>query len=86
MLEQYVLREFENLENIIVLVRDVKNPMNVLNTSRPTGLSTGDEKDPIMAMIQTEDTNKYLKISTLLQNTIKLYELIWGQFSPDIQI
>ena len=37
-------------------------------------------------MIQTEDINKYvLKRSTLRQNIIKIYGIIWGKFSPALQ-
>ena len=59
-MKQYALREFHNPEDISVLVRDVKDPITVLNKSRPTSLSTGDEKEPIISMIQTEYINKYL--------------------------
>ena len=53
-LKQYTLIEFHNPEDIIVLVRDLKYPTIVLNTSRTTALPAEDEKYPIMVMIQTE--------------------------------
>ena len=53
-LKQYILRVFQNTEDIIALVRDLKDPTIVLNASRSTALSTKDEKDLIIVMIQTE--------------------------------
>ena len=60
-LKQYILREFQNPEEIIVLVRDLKYPTTVLNTSRPTSLLSEDEKYPIMVIIQTEEIKIFLK-------------------------
>ena len=60
-MKHYILQEFQNLEYIIVLVRNLKYPKTVLDTSRPTELSTEDEKYPIIAMIQTEDIKQYVK-------------------------
>ena len=76
-IKQYILREFQIPEDIIILVRYVKEPITVLNTSKPTSLSTEYEKNLIMVMIQTEDIKKYVKTSTLRHNTIKLYRMIW---------
>ena len=82
-LKQYTLRVSHNPEYIIVQVRDLKDPKIVLNTSSPTLLSAEDKKYPIMVMIQTEEIKQFVKtISTLRQNIIKLYGLIWGQCSP----
>ena len=50
-MKQYVLREFQNREDIIILVRDLKYLATVLSTSRTTALSALDEKDPINVMI-----------------------------------
>ena len=52
-LKQYILRVFQNNEDVIVLVRYIKYHTIVFNTSRPTVLSEEDEKDLIMVMIQT---------------------------------
>ena len=60
-LKQYILRVFQNPEDIIVLVRYLKDPTTVLNTSRPTAMSAEYKKDRIMVMIQSEDINKYVK-------------------------
>ena len=39
-----------------------------------------------MVMIQTEYIKKFVKkIPTLRQNIIKLYRVIWGQYSPSLQ-
>ena len=57
-LKHYILREFQNPEYTIVLVRDLKYPTKVLDTLRPTALSTEDEKYPIMIIIQTEEIKK----------------------------
>ena len=85
-LKQYILRVFQNPEDIIVLVRDLKVPTSVLNTSRPIALSAEDEKDPIMVMIQNEEIkNFFQKRSTLRRNIINLYGLIWGQCYPALQ-
>ena len=59
-MKQYTLREVQNPEYIIVLVRYLKEPTSVLNTSRTTALSTEDKKYPIMLMIQTEEIKKYV--------------------------
>ena len=53
-LKDYILRIFENPEDIIVLVKYLKDPRIVLHTSRTTALSAEDEKYPIVVMIQTE--------------------------------
>ena len=69
---------FHNHEDIIVLVRDRKTPMTVLNTSIHSALSTQDQKDPIIVMIQTKKIEQYVKNrSRLRQNIIRLYGLIW---------
>ena len=39
-LEEYVLRDFQNPEDIIILVQDIKDPMAVLNKSITTEIST----------------------------------------------
>ena len=39
-LKQYIIREFQNPEDIVVLVRDLKYSTTVSNTSRPTSMST----------------------------------------------
>ena len=60
--------------------------MTVLDTSRLPELSTEYEKYPIMAMIQNEEIKKYVKkISTLRQNIIRIYRIIWGQCSQALQ-
>ena len=70
-LKQYV-QEFHNPVDIIVLARDVKDPMAILNTSGPTALSNEDKKYFIMVMIQTEEFKQYVKtVSVLRQNVIK---------------
>ena len=85
-MKHYIQRVFQNPEDIIVLVRDLKDPTIVLNKSRPTALSEEDEKYRIMVMIQTEEIKKFVKkISILQQNTLKIYVLIWVQFSPALQ-
>ena len=60
-MKQYTLQEFQNPEYIVFLVRYLKDPTSVLNTSRTTALSTEDEKYPIMLMIQTEEIKQYVK-------------------------
>ena len=57
-----VLRELQNTEDIIVLIQDLKYPMTVMYKSVPTSLSTQDEKDSIMVMIQTKEIKNMLKI------------------------
>ena len=61
MLKQYILRQFHNTEDIIVLVRYLKYNKNLLNTSEPTSLSEEDEKDPIMVILQTEYIKQFVK-------------------------
>ena len=49
-------------------------------------MSAEDKKDPIVVMIQTEEIKQSVKKrSTLRQNIIKIYGLIWGQCSPALQ-
>ena len=84
-MKQYALQEFKNPEYIIILVLYVKYPITEINTSGPTLLSTDEEKDPKMVMIQTEEIKKYAKKSTLQQNTIKLYGMIWGNLPSALQ-
>ena len=85
-LKQNILRVLQNPEYIIVLVRYLKDPTNVLNPSRPIALSEEDNKYPIMVMIQTEDIKQFVKkSSTLRQNKNKIYGLNWGQCSPALQ-
>ena len=82
-LKHYVIQEFHDPENIIVLVWDSKYPLTMLYTSRPTALYTQDYMDSLMVMIQTEEIKHYVKKrSKLKQNTIRLYRLIWRQFLP----
>ena len=54
-MKQYILREFHNPKEIIILVRYLKYPTTVLNTSITTVVSAEKEKDPIMVMIKTEE-------------------------------
>ena len=85
-LKQYILRELHNPEDIIVLVRYLKYPTTIFNTSRPLTLSEENKKDLIMVMIQTEGIKQSVKkSSTLRQKIIKLFGLIWGQCYPELQ-
>ena len=59
--KQYIIREFQNPEDIIVLVRYLKDPTTILNTSITTAISAQYKKDPIMAMIQTEEIKQFFK-------------------------
>ena len=59
-LKQYILQEFQNPEEIFILVRDLKDPTTFFKTSRTTALSTEDKKDLIMLMIQTEEIKQYV--------------------------
>ena len=61
-----MLKEFHNPEDIAVLVRDVKYPIKILDTARPTSLLTEDKKDPITVMIQTEETKQYVQQGSIL--------------------
>ena len=82
-MKHYILEELNNHEEIIILVIELKYPTTVLKTSGPTSLSNEYEKDPIMVMIQTEDIKQYVKkISTLRQNIINTYRIIWIHCSP----
>ena len=84
-LKQYVLQEFHNPKDIIVLVRDMKNPSTILNKSSPTALSTENGKYPIVVMIHMEQIKQYFKKGpTLRQSRNKLYGLILGQCYPDL--
>ena len=65
------------------MFRDLKDTTIVLNTSRPTALSEEDGKDPRSKL---KRSNNFQKSSTLRQNIIKLYGIIWGQCSPELQI
>ena len=49
-----MIQEFHNPEEVIVLVRDMEDPMAILKTSIPTSLSTKDGNYPTMVMIQME--------------------------------
>ena len=69
-LKQYIIRVLQNPEDIIVMVRYLKDPKIVLNTSIHTALSSEDEKDLIMVMIQTEDINHFFKKRTTLRQKI----------------
>ena len=60
-MKQYVLQELQNPEDIIVLVQYLKDPMTVMDTSRPISLYTEDKKDPIMVTIQTKEIKQYVK-------------------------
>ena len=46
-LKQYLLREFKNPEDIIVLVRDIKDPMTVHDATKPLALSEEDARDAV---------------------------------------
>ena len=59
-MKQYILQELHNLEDIIILFRDLKDPRATLNTTGPTSLSTEDKKYPIMVMIQTYEIKQYV--------------------------
>ena len=60
-MKQYVLLEFHNSEDIIVLVLYVEWPMTVPNRSISTALSTEYKKNSIVVMIKTEDIKQYVK-------------------------
>ena len=60
-LKKYILRVFQNPEDIIVLVVYLKDPTIVFNVSRPIALSAENDKDPIMVMIQTEEIKQFVK-------------------------
>ena len=76
--EKCIIRVFQNPKGIIVLVIDLKEPTIALKKSRPTVLSSEDEKYQIMVIIQNEEIKKFVKKrSTLRQNIIKLYGIIY---------
>ena len=58
-MKQYIIWQFQNPEDIIVLVRYLKDPTTVLNKLRLTALSSEYEKDLIMVMIQTDEIKQY---------------------------
>ena len=74
-MKQYVLQELQNPEDIIVLVQYLKYSIPVLDTSRTTAISTEDDKDPIMVMIQTEEIKQYAKkIHDMTEN----HQALWA--------
>ena len=76
-MKKYILLYLNNPEGIIYLVRYLKDPITMMDTSRPTSMSTQDKKYKIMVMIKTEEIKQYVKnISTLRQNTIRVYGII----------
>ena len=76
-MKKYILLYLHNPEGIIYLVRYLKYPITMMDTSRPTSMSTQDKKYKIMVMIKTEEIKQYVKnISTLRQNTIRVYGII----------
>ena len=68
------------------MVRDMKDPMIMLGTPRPTSLYTKHNTDTIMVMIKTEEIIRYLFWrSTLQYNIIRLYRIIWVNWYSALQ-
>ena len=80
-LKQYILRELHNPEDITMLVRYLKDPTTVLNTSKETALLTEDEKYPIMVMIKNEEIKKQV---TNINPTAKHNQYLCDTFGPVI--
>ncbi len=97
-LEQHVMTEFKNPAEIVVAVRDIKDPVKLLLKDMPTeadlitdmGLTDEQKKDVSMMASITKLFGEDMKVFAgqrlvLKQNKTKLYGVIWGQCTSALQ-
>jgi hypothetical protein len=85
-LAAYIKREYEYPEDIVVAIKDIKDPLPFVESKMPTALTRDDISNPIKVKILDEKIKKYVnREETVISNKIKLYSLVWGQCSRALQ-
>jgi len=81
-----VLRDFDNPRDIVIVIRDLEEPVTELLKINPSKLTTEEVTGVILVAMKTEEGKDYVKRSHTLQNNLpKLYGLMWGQCTPGLQ-
>ena len=83
----YVLREFDNANDILPLVRDQIDPFTDFETNNmPTDLTDDEKQSDVKVAIQQQRIKMYVTREMKLQNNIfKIYGLIKGQCSHTLK-
>ena len=79
---EYVLREFNNSNDILALLTEQKGPRPGLKANIPVKLSDEDQKNDVLVAIQAQRIKMYVSREMELEtNMLKVYGLIKGQCS-----
>jgi len=83
----YVGREFKNADDILPMLREGADPKADFKTNHlPKPLSAGDANNEIKKAILKERIKMYIaRESQLDENVTKLYNVIWGQCTDQLQ-
>ena len=83
----YVGREFKNADDILPMLREGINPQTDFETKHlPKPLSTADANNEIKKALLKERIKMYIaRESQLEENVTKLYNIIWGQCTDQLQ-
>lgn len=86
-IENFILQNYKNGDFVIPVVRDMKDPLPIYKaTKKPTSFSEEELEDPVNAGIQQQKIKNYvLQEAELESNLNKVYALIWGQCSSNLQ-
>ena len=86
-LVNYVGREFPNGDDIVCIIKSHKDPKPAFDKKHlPEELSEEDKKSDIKVKIQSERIKRYVVKEDELKSSLnKLYNIIWGQCSDQLQ-
>ena len=88
-LEAYVLREYDNPNDIMPLILKLVDPIPVYEVSKPSTSLTAEQltADPVASLMLTEEVKTYSNgLKKLKANMTTLWGHIWGQeYTPFLQ-
>ena len=87
-LEAYVLREYDNPNDIMPLILKLVDPIPVYEVSKPSTSLTAEQltADPVASLMLTEEVKTYSNgLKKLKANMTTLWGHIWGQCTPSLQ-
>ena len=84
--KKYVLCKFDNPRDIIIVVRDLKDPYAHIDMDKPINL-INEDNEIITLVTQLEEEEKYyMNMKLILKNSVpKLYGILWGQYTLDFK-
>jgi hypothetical protein len=85
-LETYILRKFKEANDVMCAVRELKCPMQDIDSEEPKDLSEEDSNSAVKVMILQQEVKEFLtRKRTIKSNLEKIYGIVWGQCSQSLQ-